>query len=99
MKRFITRNDIYRQYKHIYKTGYCTLQNTLKSFVPKYYNSGVYGWNYDVYEIDPWTCIITGYNPCVQGKELNYLDCEELEHIAEKEDITADKLNYLLNLL
>lgn len=99
MKKFITRNDIYRRYDRVYKAGYCSLQTTLKGRTPKYYNSGVYGWNYDVYEIDPWTCIITGYRMPVAGLELNYLECEELEHIAEKEEMTGEKLRYLLSLL
>lgn len=99
MKRFITRNDICRRYTKVYKAVYGSLQTTLKERTPSYYNAGVYGWNYDVYEIDPWTCIITGYRMPVAGQELNYFECEELEDIAEKEEMTDEKLIYLLSLL
>ena len=99
MKKFITRNDIYRRYQKIYKVGYCKLQTTLKGRTAKYYNAGDYGWNYDLYEVDPWTCILTGYRIPVQGQELNHRDCEKLEHIAETEQITDEKLKYLLEMI
>ena len=32
-----------------FRTGYCELKNIMKYTEPQYYNSGVYGWNCDVY--------------------------------------------------
>lgn len=62
MKKKITRNDMKWMYNKIIKIGYCELQYLLYFDDPKYYNHGVYGWNYDVYDFDD-IAICTGYNP------------------------------------
>nr|DAH60802.1 MAG TPA: hypothetical protein [Caudoviricetes sp.] len=56
--------------------GYCDLQNLLRNHDPVAYTSGVYGWNFDVYEIRGVT-ICTGYRGMVGLR---------LEHIAEYEN-------------
>lgn len=40
--------------------GYCDLQALLRNHQPTAYTSGVYGWNFDVYEVYGLT-ICTGY--------------------------------------
>lgn len=60
-KREATRNTIRRNYKNIINVGYANLQHLLKYDDAKYYNHGVYGWNWNAYELDENTCIITGY--------------------------------------
>lgn len=57
----ITRNDIKRQYKTIIQLGYCDLYELTKKLKKIGYNAGIYGWNYDVFEVNENTCIITGY--------------------------------------
>lgn len=59
----LTRNDVRRMFTKIYELGYCEYQNELNKFKKIGYNSGLYGWNYDVYMIDYDTCIVTGYRP------------------------------------
>lgn len=48
--------------------GYCDLQYLLRNHSPIAYTCGVYGWNYDVYEVYGLT-ICTGYRG-MPGKRL-----------------------------
>lgn len=57
----VTRKDIKESYNNIFNVGYCNMYYLLTGVEPRYYNSGVYGWNWDAYEIAPNICIITGY--------------------------------------
>lgn len=56
---------------YILSIGYCDLQFLLKYESPRAYTSGVYGWNYDLYEIDG-IAICTGYNGQPKGKNFDY---------------------------
>lgn len=49
-------------------TGHCNLQYLLQCHSPVAYTSGVYGWNFDVYEVYGVT-ICTGYRG-MPGKKL-----------------------------
>ncbi len=60
MKFKTTRKAIVAQSNNIVSVGYCDLSNLLINHSPVAYTSGVYGWNFDVYEIDGLT-ICTGY--------------------------------------
>lgn len=59
----VTRNELRKDYKNIIELGYCDLYWSLREYKKLGYNSGVYGWNYDVYMIDYDTIIVTGYRP------------------------------------
>lgn len=59
MKAKYTRNQIAAM-PNVYSVGYCDLQCLLRGVEPIGYNSGVYGWNYDVYSLSGVT-ICTGY--------------------------------------
>ena len=61
MKKEATKNTIKRNYSNIINVGYTNLENLLYLDDAKYYNHGVYGWNWDAYELDENTCLITGY--------------------------------------
>jgi hypothetical protein len=52
----------------IYKCGYCDLQLIFKGIEPDFYNSGVYGWNCDIYVIGG-VAITTGYRNTT-GKKI-----------------------------
>ena len=60
MKYKTTAKDIKEGYYCIIRAGYCSLCNLLKSENPVAYSKGVYGWNFDVYDIDG-VAIATGY--------------------------------------
>ena len=60
--RKITRSEINKE--NMVAIGYCQCQTILDMFAYNYkigYNSGIYGWNYDLYRING-VDIITGYN-------------------------------------
>ena len=63
MKTKITKKAIMSTYRNVIKVGYCDLQDALKGREPYFYTAGVYGWNADVYIIDCYTVIVTGYRP------------------------------------
>lgn len=62
--------------------GYCDLQTLLEFHAPVAYTCGVYGWNFDVYEVNGLT-ICTGYRGMV-GRRANNID--EYERRARKID-------------
>ena len=60
--RKVTRNDINKE--NMISLGYCQCQIALRVFGENFkvgYNSGVYGWNYDLYNVNG-VSIVTGYN-------------------------------------
>lgn len=57
----LTRKDINKKYTKVFRVGYCDLQHLLREFKNVGYNDGIYGWNWNAYEIDNDTCIVTGY--------------------------------------
>lgn len=63
MKKQVSQKFIRENYKNIIGVGYCELWALLRCKEPKYYTSGVYGWNADIYQVDNETVIVTGYRP------------------------------------
>lgn len=57
--------------------GYCDLQNLLNNHSPIAYTCGVYGWNFDVYEVYGVT-ICTGYRGMIGPR------CEGIAEYEEK---------------
>ena len=66
----ITRNELKSNYKNIYYCGYCELQPIIRESESKFYNAGMYGWNYSAYEINNNTVILSGYRGTF-GRELS----------------------------
>lgn len=60
MKYKTTRKAIVNGCANIKCAGFCDLQHLLKNHEPTAYTCGVYGWNFDVYEVYGVT-ICTGY--------------------------------------
>lgn len=60
MKIKTTRKAIVAGSPRLVSAGYCDLQTLLRYHSPVAYTCGVYGWNFDVYEINGLT-ICTGY--------------------------------------
>lgn len=65
-----------------FKCGYCALQHLLTYRNPVAYTCGVYGWNFDVYEVYGVT-ITTGYRGMV-GKQIDYDKVRLYEQAAER---------------
>ena len=60
MKFKTSTKQIKSSYQDCISAGYCDLQYLLNFEKPKAYTCGVYGWNYDVYEIEG-VAICIGY--------------------------------------
>ena len=71
MKYKTTTKAVKEGYRHIISVGYCALQNLLRGEYPVAYTAGVYGWNYDVYEIDG-VAICTGYRGMPYSNIIKY---------------------------
>lgn len=69
MKIKTTRKAIVNGSMNIRSAGYCDLQFLLNNHNPIAYTCGVYGWNFDVYEVYGLT-ICTGYRG-MPGKRLD----------------------------
>ena len=60
MKFKTTRKAIVNGFANVKCAGYCDLQNLLRNHEPIAYTAGVYGWNFNVYDVYGVT-ICTGY--------------------------------------
>lgn len=73
----------------VIELGYCDAQNILKFQGARFYNYGIYGWRYDVYELDWNLAICTGYSPIKSiPKKIN----SQAVAIIEKYDKKAETL-------
>lgn len=78
MKYKTTTKAIKNLFPNIKSAGYCSIQHLLRTVEPVAYTCGVYGWNYDVYNINGLT-ICTGYRG-MPGERLE--KCSEYEEKA-----------------
>ena len=63
MKYQTTTKAIKNNYgKYIFSLGYCELQELFNKYNAQAYTAGVYGWNYDIHDLDG-IAICTGYRP------------------------------------
>ena len=94
MKFKTTSKKIKENYpqNYILSVGYCDLQFLLKYETPRAYTSGVYGWNYDLYEIEG-IAICTGYRSQPKGKNFDYDLVKKYENKARKVFETRKKDN------
>ena len=75
MKFKTTRKAIVNGFVNVKCAGYCDLQALLRNHSPIAYTAGIYGWNFDVYDVYGVT-ICTGYRNMPGAR---------LEHIREYE--------------
>ncbi|MBU5669637.1 hypothetical protein KQI68_07260 [Peptoniphilus sp. MSJ-1] len=76
MKQKATRRDINNRYDKVIRAGYCEFQTLLRGLDPVYYNNGIYGWNWDCYELDWDIALVTGYRNQT-GKRIKGLEAFE----------------------
>ena len=98
MKYKTTRKAIVAGSPRLVSAGYCDLQTLLRYHSPIAYTSGVYGWNFDVYEVNGLT-ICTGYRG-MPGRRASNIDKYEqaARDALERLDYTdaRDKIERLL---
>lgn len=69
-KQQTTIKSIRQNWSKVYRCGYCDLDYIMRGTEPNYYNSGVYGWNCDVYcDFKRDIAITTGYRN-MAGKRI-----------------------------
>lgn len=71
-----TCRDIKERANNVRSCGYCDLSTLLKYHEPIAYTSGVYGWNFDVYDVYGIT-ICTGYRGMVGERLINISEYEK----------------------
>lgn len=86
MKYLTTTKAIKNGYARMVSAGYCDLSSLLHYVEPVAYTCGVYGWNYDVYDVDGVT-ICTGYRG-MPGRRANNITDYEKKARAIDEDYT-----------
>ena len=77
-----TRSDVNRFYSRVYRAGYCELYPLYRESEAIGYNSGVYGWNFDIYTFGSGIAITSGYRSMC-GDQLPER-CKKILHNAEK---------------
>lgn len=99
MKHKTTASAIRANYPKnlILNVGYCNMQNLLRYEDPTAYTCGVYGWNFDLYELEG-IAICTGYRGIPASKDFDFKILKKYEDKAEKivtalkpEDMTWEK--------
>ena len=83
MKTKMVRNQVYNLNgtNKIITIGYANLDSVLKYFNPIGYNAGIYGWNYDVYDLLGYT-FVTGYRPL--GNRADYDLTKKYEELGKE---------------
>lgn len=62
MRKAKTSMNYTKNFRRVFRCGYCDLQNIFRGIEPQFYNAGVYGWNCDLYvDYSTDTVITTGY--------------------------------------
>lgn len=80
MKIKLTNKQLEATNKQVIRIGYCGAQYLLRGLNAYAYNKGVYGWNWDAYDIGGGVCVCTGYRN-LTGARVKY---DDLEVEAEK---------------
>jgi len=94
MKYRTTAKAVKAGYWKIISAGYCDLQGLLSYKSPVAYSAGVYGWNFDVYDING-IAICTGYRGMPsKNSNADYKLIREYEQKAEGK--TAEEKDVLL---
>ena len=79
MKTKTTRTQVYAFSNNVKSAGYCELQTLLRNHEPDAYTSGIYGWNYDVYQLYGVT-ICTGYRYMPGERVVKAKEFEDRAH-------------------
>lgn len=77
-----TRSDVNRIYNRVYRAGYCELYPLYRESEAIGYNSGVYGWNFDIYTFSGGIAITSGYRSMCGGVLPEH--CKKILRNAEK---------------
>lgn len=93
LKAKVTNQELRNGY-FVIAIGYCGAQNILTYQGARYYNYGVYGWDYDAYELDYNLAICTGYRPIKSIPEKLNKQAAEVVYKYDKKAAALDSRNY-----
>ena len=83
-KQHTSIKSIRQNWNKVFYCGYCDLQHIMKHEEPAYYNSGVYGWNCDIYcDFLRDIAITTGYRN-MTGRRIPSEIIKKYSNIAEE---------------
>jgi len=102
MKLKTTTKAIKAGSARLFQIGYCELQTLLKVREPFGYTCGLYGWNYDAYDLGGGVTLTTGYRG-MPGACLDYKKVREFEKrasaIMDSLDITWENKDQARDIL
>ena len=97
-KQRITVKELNRLYPVIISLGSSSsLDNALNvAYGAKFYHAGGLSWNYDVFEIDANTCIVSGYrvSETLKTTGKKYYGCADCEPYADKLEAIREEYRY-----
>ena len=94
MKKHTTMK-YFNNFEKVFRAGYCDLQDIYKYSEPQFYNSGVYGWNCDIYvDYARDIAITTGYRN-MKGQLIPNELIKKYSEIAK--DIYTNAFNNMTN--
>ena len=84
MKSKISMKEVSKNWKYVFSAGYCELFYIMDNVEPDAYNSGIYGWNCDIYfNYMHDIAISTGYRN-MRGKMIPHELIEKYSSIAKE---------------
>ena len=72
MKYKITQKETKQSFVKVFKVRYCEIKSIEYFLSPAAYNSGIYGWNYDLFAFGEYA-ICTGYRPIGAETDENFV--------------------------
>lgn len=87
LKCKVTKKELKENYYNIISIGYCQAEFLLRYKLPRFYYCNIYGWRFDVYEIDYGTILTTGYGYLKTSKHQ-----KEINKIIAKYNTKAYKI-------
>ena len=73
MKYKITQKETRKNFVKIFKVGYCEIKSIEYFLSPEAYNSGINGWNYDLFAFGKYA-ICTGYRPIGEDAKEHFIN-------------------------
>ena len=92
----LTKGNI-NNYRRVLNVSYCSLQSILSVLERVGYNSGEFGWNWDLYNYGG-VAIVTGYRNFPKGVMVSYDISKRYNKLArgQSEDVKLELLDQLL---
>lgn len=72
MKYRISQKETKENFTRVFKVGYCEIKDIEYFLSPEAYNSGIYGWNYDLFAFGLYA-ITTGYRPIGEYTDEHFI--------------------------